>query len=291
MNKIAIGSAQFGMNYGISSQNIKVDNFSVKEILNLAKNNNIDIIDTASTYGESEKVLGYSGASNFNIITKTRHFSKDLITEIDVNNLTDDFNNSLKALKQNTIYGLLFHNAEDLLKPGSSKLFERMNHLKKQGYIKKIGISVYTSFQINEVLKRYDIDLIQVPINILDRRLIDDGTLKLLAKKRIEIHARSIFLQGLLLMDRDTMPLKFKKWDYLWNIWFEWLNDCKISALQASVGYAVSLPEISKILVGINSKNQLKEILNCTTFKIPDLPKEFYSKDLDLINPANWKNL
>ena len=145
--------------------------------------------------------------------------------------------------------------------------------------------------QIHEIIKRFEVDIIQVLINILDRRLIDNGTFEILNIKGIEVHARSIFLQGLLLMDKESLPKKFNKWNSLWDVWHQWLNDNKISALEASIGFAMSLPEISKILVGVNSMSQLKSILNCANFQLPELPESFYSDDLELLNPVNWKNL
>ena len=291
MKKIALGTAQFGMDYGISAQNLQVNNSEVSDILDFANSNGINFLDTAPTYGDSEKVLGNVGVNNFNLITKTRHFPKDSLNHNDISDFLRDFNNSLSSLKQKRIYGLLVHNAEDLLKPGSKKLFDQMRQLKKKGLVSKVGVSVYSSYQIHEIIKRFEVDIIQVPINILDRRLIDNGTFEILNIKGIEVHARSIFLQGLLLMDKESLPKKFNKWNSLWDVWHQWLNDNKISALEASISFAISLPEISKVLVGVNSMSQLKSILNCANFQLPELPESFYSDDLELLNPVNWKNL
>ena len=291
MNKIAIGTAQFGMNYGISAQNLKVNNSEILNILDFATQNGINFLDTAPTYGNSEEVLGNIGVNNFNLTTKTRHFPEDSLSPNNIFSLISDFHNSLALMKKKNIYGLLVHNADDLLKPGSIKLFDEIIKLKKKGLVSKVGVSVYSKYQINEIINRFEVDLIQIPINILDRRLIDDGTLSILAKKGIEIHARSTFLQGLLLMDKETIPKKFTKWDSLWSIWHQWLNDNNISALEASICFVSSLPEISKVLVGVNTKNQLKSILNCSDLLLPDLPEGFYSDDSQLLNPSNWNNL
>ena len=291
MQRIALGTAQFGMDYGINPQNLQVNNSDVSDILDFATNNGINFLDTAPTYGNSEEVLGDVGVDSFNLITKTRHFAKDSIIQNDIFDFISDFNNSLRFLKQKSIYGLLVHSADDLLKPGSEKLFDQMIQLKKKGLLSKVGVSVYSSNQIHEIIQRFEVDIIQVPINILDRRLIDNGTFEILNIKGIEVHARSIFLQGLLLMDKESLPKKFNKWNSLWDVWYQWLNDNKISALEASIGFAMSLPEISKILVGVNSMSQLKSILNCANFQLPELPESFYSDDLELLNPVNWKNL
>ena len=291
MTKIALGTAQFGMDYGISSQNLQVNSLEVSNILDFAISNYVDFLDTASTYGHSEEVLGNASVNSFNLITKTRHFANDSIMQNDVANLIGDFNNSLISLKCNNIYGLLIHNANDLLKPGSKKLFDEMIKFKKNGLVSKVGVSVYNSNQIHQIINRFEVDLIQVPINILDRRLIDNGTLKILFEKGIEVHARSIFLQGLLLMDKGSIPTKFNKWTSLWDVWYQWLNDNKISALEASISFTTAIPEISKVLVGVNSVSQLKGILNCRNIQLPVLPENFCSNDLELLNPANWGKL
>ncbi|MDB4194719.1 aldo/keto reductase [Gammaproteobacteria bacterium] len=288
MNKLAIGTAQFGMDYGIGSSPGKVSINEVKKILEYAKSINIDMLDTASAYGKSEKTLGELNVDEFKIVTKTRHFNVLKITDDDVNVLNRDFDNSLKDLKLDSLYGLLIHNADDLMKPGASKIIEFIQNLKKTKKIKKIGVSIYENKHLNFALENFDIDLVQLPLNIFDRRLIDNGMLKLLSQKGLEVHARSIFLQGLILMENSSRPRKFDRWNSLWKSWSEWLNDYKISPLEASVRYAISFSEISKVLVGIDSVNQLIEIVDAASGVLPPIPNELYTDDSLLLNPSNW---
>ena len=110
-------------------------------------------------------------------------------------------------------------------------------------------------------------------------------------KKGIEIHARSVFLQGLLLMSQKTRPKKFDRWNKVWRIWHEWLLDNNISALEASIRYKLSFPEISKVLVGVDSNEQLQNIVNASNGDLPDMPEIFFIDDPDLLNPSNWNNL
>jgi aryl-alcohol dehydrogenase-like predicted oxidoreductase len=152
----------------------------------------------------------------------------------------------------------------------------------------KIGVSVYDRSQLQSILDNFDIDLVQLPFNILDRRMIDSGMLATLQSKGIEVHVRSIFLQGLLLMSEKNRPDKFKRWSVLWRIWHEWLNDNKITALEATTRYAVSIPEISKVLVGVDTVDQLKEIVVASSGVLPDIPPEMLTNDVDLLNPSNW---
>tara|TARA_B100001287_G_scaffold62031_1_gene50124 strand:+ start:26564 stop:27439 length:876 start_codon:yes stop_codon:yes gene_type:complete len=291
MNKLAIGTAQFGMDYGVSSSPGKVELSEIKKILDHAKSININMLDTALAYGNSEKILGDFNVNDFKVVTKTRHFSNSKITDEDLNLLNYDFSKSLKNLKLNSVYGLLIHNPNDLMKPGASKIIEFIQTLKKTNKIKKIGVSIYENKHLSFVLENFDIDLVQVPLNIFDRRLIDNGMLELLSQEGLEVHARSIFLQGLMLMQDTRRPRKFDRWDSLWKSWHEWLNDYKISPLEASIRYVMSFSEISKVLVGVDSINQLIEIVDAASGGLPPIPSELHTDDSLLLNPSNWDQI
>jgi aryl-alcohol dehydrogenase-like predicted oxidoreductase len=287
--KIALGTVQFGIDYGIANTGGQVSFTEVEKILKYANSQNIDLLDTASAYGNSEQVLGRSQIQNFKIITKTNHFKHDISTEKKSDLLARDLRQSLYFLKKKYVYGLLVHNSNDLLKIGADKIFNKLQELKQQGLITKIGVSIYDHQQLQQILDNFDIDLVQLPFNILDRRLIDSGMLRLLKEKNIEVHARSIFLQGLLLMSEQNRPRKFSRWDELWSLWHQWLNDNKITALEATTRYAISVPEISKVLVGVDTQEQLQEIIESSEGALPVLPKELFTNDVNLLNPSNWK--
>ena len=290
-SKIALGTVQFGIDYGISSIDGQVQPKEVEGILNYAYVKGINLLDTALAYGDSEQVLGKINVNNFKIITKTRHFDNSEITSNDLELLDQDFSRSLDNLKKDSVYGVLVHNADDLLKPGSDKIFEKLQELKQAGKIKKIGVSIYDHNQLQSILESFDIDLVQLPFNIIDRRLIDSGVLARLQNRGIEVHARSVFLQGLLLMNKKDMPDKFKRWSALWKIWYEWLNDNQITALEATIRHATSMSEISKVLVGVDTKEQLKQIITASDGILPNIPTELYTNDVNLLNPSNWGRL
>ncbi len=291
MSKIALGTVQFGIDYGINSENGQVRPEEVRSILNYAHSQNIDLLDTAPAYGNSEKVLGAANVQNFKVVTKTRHFDNAEISNDDIELLKKDFSCSLADLRQESFYGVLVHNASDLLKPGSKKLFDQLESLKQAEKIKKIGVSVYDNKQLQSILENFDIDIVQLPFNILDKRLIDSGMLSILQNRGIEVHARSVFLQGLLLMSNQDRPRKFHRWNALWKTWHEWLNDNQITALEAAIRHAVSMPEISKVLVGVDTKDQLKEIIIASDGIFPNIPAELYTNDVNLLNPSNWDRL
>ena len=268
MSKLALGTVQFGIDYGINS-GVKVETDEVSRIINYARNNGINLLDTAQLYGSSEKVLGDANTQDFNVVSKTRGFDKEDITESIANFVISDLNQSLKLLKRNSLYALLVHHGEDLLRPGGEIIFNKLQILKDKGLVSKIGVSAYIDNQLINIIDRFDIDIIQLPMNILDRRLIDNGLLNKIYSKGIEIHTRSIFLQGLLLMDPKKRPKIFDRWSNLWKIWDEWLYDNKLSALQATLIYMISLPEISRVLVGVDNKDQLQNIIKALKGNIP----------------------
>ena len=290
MSKLALGTVQFGIDYGINS-GVKVETDEVSRIINYARNNGINLLDTAQLYGSSEKVLGDANTQDFNVVSKTRGFDKEDITESIANFVISDLNQSLKLLKRNSLYALLVHHGEDLLRPGGEIIFNKLQILKDKGLVSKIGVSAYIDNQLINIIDRFDIDIIQLPMNILDRRLIDNGLLNKIYSKGIEIHTRSIFLQGLLLMDPKKRPKIFDRWSNLWKIWDEWLYDNKLSALQATLIYMISLPEISRVLVGVDNKDQLQNIIKALKGNIPTIPKELSINDPHLLNPGNWSNL
>ena len=291
MSKLGLGTVQFGTDYGLNSLDGQVRPQEVKKILNYARSKQIVLLDTAPAYGNSEEILGGINNSEFQVVTKTRHFDTLKITNDEVSLLNQDFNNSLKKLNQIKIYGLLIHNADDLLKPGGEKILDLLQKFKQTNKLMKVGVSVYDHIKLHSILDNFDIDMVQLPFNIIDRRMLDSGMLASLYKKGIEVHARSVFLQGLLLMSAKLMPSKFNRWNNLWKLWHEWLHDNRISPVEASVRYPISFSEISKVLVGVDSVNQLKEIYKASSGTLPKIPDELQTTDADLLNPSNWEQL
>jgi len=285
LNKFALGAAQFGLDYGVANSKGQVQIEEVESILECAKENSIDTLDTAASYGNSEQVLGGVGVDNYQIITKTTSLKHG------VDEVIKGFYRSLKYLNQKSVDGLLVHDINEVNDKEFNDLFQRLNELKQQGLVNKIGFSTYTPKEVDFLLKNFDFDLIQVPFNIFDRRLIDSGMLSILKNKGIEVHARSVFLQGLLLMSEQNRPDKFNRWSGLWKIWHEWLNDNQITALEATIRHAISMSEISKVLVGVDTKDQLKEIVVASSGTLPSIPDEMFTNDVNLLNPSNWGRL
>jgi len=286
MNKIALGTVQFGMEYGISNKFGKVSAEEIKSIFQIAYNNRIGLLDTAINYNDSEKYIGEFNKYQFDIVTKIPEIPKE------INNVCHwalcQFESSLKRLNSTQILGVLLHRPEDLLGPNGIDLYRALRILQDTGKVRKIGISINSFNEVPEITKKYRLDIIQAPFNVIDRRLYSSGLLKSLKDNNFEIHTRSTFLQGLLLMDKSERPFKFSKWKNIWDIWSDWLYINSISGIHGAIKFPLSFPEIDKIIVGVQNSHQLKDILNAVkdNFSI-DFPS-IQCNDDDLINPSKW---
>jgi hypothetical protein len=279
VRKIALGTVQFGLNYGITNHSGQVAIDEVKDILEYAKTNNIDTLDTAARYGNSEQVLGEVGVNNYRIITKTTPLKNG------VDGVIKGFHQSLDNLNIGQVDGLLIHNIDDVKDKRFGDLFHKLNELKEEGLINKIGFSTYTPDQVYFLLENFDFDLIQVPFNVFDTRLIKGGQLQALKKKNIEIHARSIFLQGVLL-DFDNLSSYFSRWKKQFDEYQGTVEKSGLSLLEYALNFTLNVQEIDEILVGVNSEDQLREIVSSVKGQ-GDL-SAYPICDKNLLNPSNW---
>tara|TARA_Y100000816_G_C26102702_1_gene584876 strand:+ start:539 stop:1411 length:873 start_codon:yes stop_codon:yes gene_type:complete len=290
MNKLSLGTVQFGLNYGISNKGGKVKVEEVRKILELAKNSNIDLIDTAISYGDCEKVIGDIGIKEFQVISKLPDFPKD---NIDVDTWVDEnVKSSIKRLGINSLYGLLIHKTENLLNINGKKLINSLDRIKKEGLVQKIGISIYDPSECERIFNLMRIDIVQAPLNIVDRRLEKSGWLSKLNSEQVEIHTRSVFLQGLLLMSREAIPVYFNKWSKIWDQWSFELKKKNLNPIEVCLSYILSLPEVDHIIVGVDNVYQLKDIIEKSKSKVDPKNWSFMvSNDKMLIDPTNWYKL
>lgn len=288
MSRLALGTVQFGLSYGIANQQGKINSVSATEILEYAYTHGIDTLDTAIAYGDSEQCLGSVGVKSWKVVSKLPKMPEK--TPDIINWVKQKVLGSLNRLRLPKLYGLLLHHPEQLLSIEGKYLYDALVLLKEEKLVDKIGISIYSFNELEFILSQFDFDLFQCPFNILDRNLIDSKWLYRLKDLGSEVHVRSVFLQGLLLMNTQNRPSRFNRWQPLWEHWDEWLKSTNISALDACLNYVSSYPEISKVVIGVDSLCQLREILNIreTNLQFPDC---LSCNDLDLIYPSNWKKL
>lgn len=287
--KLALGSVQFGMPYGISNYHGQVSNHGVKEILEYASSVGIDTIDTAIAYGKSEQALGNAGVENFNVISKLPSIPKKSSKVQDW--VSNELNCSLDRLGVSSLYGFMLHRPDQIYNKAGERVLKALEILKEDGLIKKIGVSVYDPDELNKLFMLFDFDIIQCPLNIFDRRLINSGWLNKLNNKRVEVHTRSSFLQGLLLMEKDEIPKKFEIWKSYLDKWEEWVKDNNISKLNGCLSYCLSCKGVDKIVVGVDAKSQLEEIVALSNNKIINPFPDLSCSDERLINPSNWNSL
>lgn len=291
-SRLILGTAQFGSHYGVSNKDGVTDSIEVKNILDTAMKNRINIIDTASGYGDSEKKIGSSKNTSLNVITKISNVPQNIDHNHLYNWIENSIENSIKNLRSEKINTLLVHNVDDLMGARGERLFECLKEMKKDRKIESIGYSVYSIAHVESLYNKFRPDVVQIPMSIIDNRFNSSGWTKKMRGDGVLVHARSIFLQGLLLMDIKQMPLYFSKWSKIWDLWNKYLKLNNLSPLSACLMYMmkqVNLDNISHFIVGINSNKNLLDIIEIINQPILDDFKSFDIKDENLLNPTLWK--
>ena len=290
IDRLALGTVQFGLDYGVANYAGQVPLPEALIILSLAKASGINVLDTAIAYGTSEEVLGKAGIDGYRVITKLPSLPMD---QSDIPRwVGDQVEASLNRLGQKKLYALLLHRPQDLLSSKGAQLIQALADLKYHGVVQKIGISIYSPDELDPICKKFQIDLVQAPLNVIDRRMETSGWLDRIKDDGVELHTRSVFLQGLLLMERSKIPEKFSRWSKLWDQWHEKLKISGVSPLAACLAYPLSLGQVDHVIVGVNTTRQLFEIVQANQQIESDLDTSFMrSVDLDLINPSRWKDL
>jgi len=285
--RLALGTAQFGMDYGIANSEEKKSIDEVREILDRAKLSGVDTLDTAISYGDSEKILGSIGVNDWRIISKLPAIQPNL--EDISGNVERIFQNSLKTLNIEKMHGFILHDSKQLVSRHGECIYRTLADLKQQGLIEKIGVSIYSPVTLDELVPHYDFDIVQAPFNILDQRMLSSGWMTRLRSMNTELHVRSIFLQGLLLMNSKDRPYYFNKWAKLWRRLEEWLRESKLMPLDACVRFINQFEKINQLIVGVDNKEQLAQIILASEMPPLKVPDYLISDDEDLINPSNWR--
>jgi len=296
-SKLVLGTAQLGLNYGIANKTGKPEENKAFEIMKYAAENGINCFDTAYGYGNSEIIIGkflnvYKNYKNkVNIITKMPSLKKEKLDEKNINNR---FFESLHRLEQESIYCYMIHDFSNI-KNNCDEIEKYFLKLKENGYIEKIGVSIYEPYQLEFLVKYFDFDLIQLPISIFDQRFITDKSLQRLKRKNIEVHVRSIFLQGLLFLEENNLPPKMSKFkDYISKLNAISLK-YNLSKEEIALLFVNAINEIDKIVIGIEKIDQLqrnvKILSKSESFnKVKTLInfEDFFIEDTNIIDPRRW---
>ena len=286
MPKIAIGTANFGMQYGVANSQGKLSKNSVAEILGLAKSLGVTCLDTANAYGESQNALGEFGVRNWRVVSKISSIPRDcedvrsfVRAEIDL---------ILTSLNLSEFDTVLVHNPKDLMGNVSEIVYEELQKAKSQGQVEKIGVSIYDPSDLESITSQFQLDVVQAPINVFDNRLQDSGWLDRLASMGVEVHARSVFLQGVLLSAIAQNNDFFKPWKATFEKWNRFAESSGTSAMMNCIKHVNSYDKVTFAVVGVDSAQNLSEVFDAFSARPQRINEDNFGVDSQLINPARW---
>lgn len=290
-NCLVIGTVQFGLPYGVTNTRGQVTLPFAREILSEAQAEGIEWVDTAASYGTSESLLGQCLPSlpGMGVITKTLAVSQENVDAAVIAKLQDGVTRSRELLGRSKLDALLLHHGGDLLKHGGDRIAEFLTEQKVSGIAEKIGVSVYDADEIDDVLKVFRPDVIQLPLNLFDQSLIKSGHIKMLRDARIEIHARSAFLQGALLAGISQLPVHFQKFEAHFGKYHGFLRETGLTPLQACLGFMIRYSGADRVVVGVTSRDELAEVVAALPQKgsLPPMDS-LASLDSQLTDPRRW---
>ncbi|MCE2517055.1 MAG: aldo/keto reductase [Alphaproteobacteria bacterium] len=282
MTSLILGTAQFGLPYGITNSEGKIQRDHVFGLLDQALENGVTCLDTSPNYGDAESILGeYSSLNRFQLVSKSSNDDQSYVPQVE---------QSLSRLKVNTLNVFLTHGADALTEKNADLRFARLLELKEMGLVERIGASIYSSDQIDTILANFDVDVVQVPFNVFDQRLLAEGHLKKLKSRGIAIHVRSIFLQGLLLSSDQQMSAFF---DPLLAHIEKFEHFCKthqLSRLEACCAFINShKDDLEGVLFGVTKPTELQGVVDA--FKVnPEgvMWQDLGYQDAEILDPRNW---
>lgn len=286
MPKIAIGTANFGMQYGVANSQGKLSKNSVAEILGLAKSLGVTCLDTANAYGESQKVLGEFGVRDWRVVSKISSVPQDCK---DINSFVRaQIDLILSSLSLSDFETVLVHNSKDLTGEIGDEVYEALDDAKSRGQVEKIGVSIYDPSDLELITSRFRLDVVQAPINVFDNRLQDSGWLDRLVSMGVEVHARSVFLQGVLLSANAQNNDFFKPWKATFEKWNRFAESSGTSALMNCIKHVNSFDKVTFAVVGIDSAQNLSEVFDAFSEQPQRIDEDDFGVDSQLINPASW---
>ena len=283
--KLVLGTAQFGLDYGVSNTRGRMSDAEAAATLQLAALSGIGVVDTAAQYGEAEDVLGrlLPKPHTFRLITKTAPLTKG------VDAVESRARASLERMGVESAEALLVHSTADLMSADGPALWDRMKKLKDEGLFRSIGISAYAGDDPLGLARRFKPDLMQLPASVLDQRLIKGGVLTEIAALGVEIHLRSIFLQGLLFLPRDGLPERLSGAGPGLSRIRRAMAEAGADPLQAALAFVLGRPEASAVVVGVSSAQELRAIVAAASAPAPSLDWSSLALDHPLaLDPHRW---
>ena len=284
MNRIVLGGAQLGLPYGILNGGETLSREEVARILDTAVDHGIDSIDTAIAYGQSESVIGETAQNRFNIISKLPPLPSEVSNVSEWVHMQVDA--SLARLNCKSLDALLLHRPQDLVEQHGAELYAAINSLKIKKIIQRFGISIYAPDELDGIIGKFDIDVVQAPLNVFDRRIL--GVIDQLTARNIEVHVRSVFLQGVLIASPKDRPQRFQPWSEHFSRFDTWVHSTGVSAMACCLAFALQQPGVAKLVIGTTSAESLAEIMNSVPNMYLEVPADLQSSSEQLIDPRVW---
>jgi aryl-alcohol dehydrogenase-like predicted oxidoreductase len=282
--RIVLGTVQLGIDYGINNSKGKPGQEQSYQILQQAQESGIELLDSAEAYGDSLSVVGSfmkSANGRFKVISKFVGDHTPLATKVE---------KTLEDINSQSLYAYLYHRFDDY---SSGNYRQQIVRLKEQGKIERIGVSLYGLDQLKKVVDDTTIDLIQVPLNVFD---VEDGKRDLLENARRrgkEVHVRSVFLQGLFFKDPQTLTGTLIAMKQPLQELFAIVKDYDMDIRTVCLSFALAQPFVDRVIIGVDSKEQLIENLRSERSTLPKGLIEKITKiqipDRSLLNPSSWK--
>ena len=284
MNRIVLGGAQLGLPYGILNGGETLSREEVARILNTAVDHGIDSIDTAIAYGQSESIIGETSQNRFNIISKLPPLPVDISSVSEW--VHSQVQGSLSRLKCTSLDALLLHRPQDLTGAQGAELYAAIGSLIAEKMIHRFGVSIYSPEDLEGIIGTFDIHVVQAPLNVFDRRIL--GVTDQLSALNIEVHVRSVFLQGVLIANPKDRPQRFEPWSEHFALFDEWVRSSGVSAMACCLGFALQQPGIAKLVIGTTSAESLDEIMTSIPNSVLEVPTHLQSSVEQLIDPRFW---
>jgi aryl-alcohol dehydrogenase-like predicted oxidoreductase len=290
--RIGLGTAQFGLDYGISNRSGKVDEGEIRDIIAVAERAGVQVVDTAAAYGDAEERLGRALPPDhrFRITTKLPRLPDETAGDALDGWVRNALATSQGRLGVDMVDGLLVHHAGDLLGPHGPRLWGTLEALRADGSLGKIGASIYTARDLDALLDRFPLQLVQAPVNVFDQRLLASGHLAGLKSAGIEVHARSVFLQGLLLMEPDQ--LEGTHFDPARRPLADFQAAARAAGrtpVEAAVSFVLSIDAVDAAVIGVTDAAQFAEIIAAAEpTEALDWYRPFALVDERILDPSRW---
>jgi len=293
MPQLCLGTAQFGLAYGITNTAGQVPQADVAQILAEAEDSDIRWLDTAQGYGVAEEVLGRSlpVGHNLKLISKLPAQSQLEFSALDTDLWEKSFRASCSFLGVESLDGFLLHRPEDLLKPGGRYLENWLLGLRQRGLVQRLGASIYSANDLDG-LNPALLNLVQLPLSLYDQRLIADGTIAELHSRGIAIHARSLYLQGLILVPAKEWP----RWVPLsvrnhHNVLEDAAQRHKCNLIDLALSFAKAQEALEAVVVGICNISELDSLRHAWISARPELEINWGRWAINsscMLDPRRW---